>query len=196
MLSFYVGLAIFCFIASVTPGPNNIILILATHRSGVIGALPVLLGICIGFSIMLVLSGVVLSYLNQNIYAHYLLSLTSFIFLLYVCYGVFNMNINDKLVDGHAKIKQFGFMSVALFQWVNPKAWIICSAAAATYVKADMGYGYVFLTALMMSILGCIPWLMLGSYLDQILNTSLKKSIFFKSMAIILLLTVIYSYLT
>ncbi|MBF7687561.1 LysE family translocator [Acinetobacter rathckeae] len=195
MLSLYFGLAIFCFIASVTPGPNNIILIIATHRAGLVGAIPVLLGICVGFSIMLACSGVVLGYLNQNIYVHNILAVVSLCFLLYVCYCIFKMNINDKLVDDDAKSKDFNFFTASLFQWINPKAWIICSAAAATYVKADMGYGSVFLTAFVMSILGCTPWLVLGSYLDQILNTTLKKSIFFKSMAVILLVTVLYSYL-
>lgn len=100
------GLAVFCFIASVTPGPNNIILIIATHRTGVIGAIPVLLGICIGFSVMLASSGFVLGYLNQNIYVHHILALVSLTFLLYVCYSIFNININDKLVDrGTKKVK-------------------------------------------------------------------------------------------
>lgn len=70
----------------------------------------------------------------------------------------------------------------------------MCSAAAVTYVKAAMGYGSVVLTAITMSILGCIPLFILGSHLDLILNTVTKKSIFFKSMSVVLLVTVLYSY--
>lgn len=194
MFDLYIGLALFCFIASVTPGPNNIILIVASNRVGTLRAMPVLLGICFGFSVMITCSSFVISYLKQNIYLHYALSTVSLLFLFYICYGIFRININDKLVDTKAKTKEFNFINAALFQFVNPKAWIICSAAAATYIKQDMQQTIVFITALIMSILGCIPWLILGSHLDRILNSPLKKSLFFKIMSLTLLITVIYSY--
>src|SRR6185436_20659193 len=72
--------------------------------------------------------------------------------------------------------KPVGFAGAAAFQWVNPKSWLVCASAAATFLDRQAGsalgqsaaLGLVFLAACLPS---CFPWLAFGAAMQRVLRS-------------------------
>ena len=61
-----------------------------------------------------------------------------------------------------------GFWAAAAFQWVNPKAWLVCAGAVGTYVQADAGTAFGQSVALALLFIAaalpsCFVWLAAGA---------------------------------
>ena len=89
-----------------------------------------------------------------------------------------------------------GFIGAAAFQWVNPKSWLVCASAAATFLDEGAGsalgqsaaLGLVFLLA---SLPSCLPWLAFGAVLQRLLRSERAFRIFNGAMAALLAASVI-----
>lgn len=57
----FIGFALFAFVASITPGPNNILLTAVGASKGIWRSLPFLWGIALGFAVMIFVVSVALS---------------------------------------------------------------------------------------------------------------------------------------
>ena len=72
-----------------------------------------------------------------------------------------------------AEAKPVGFAGAAAFQWINPKSWLVCASAAATFLDRQAGsalgqsaaLGLVFLAACLPS---CLPWLAFGAAMQRV----------------------------
>ena len=68
--------------------------------------------------------------------------------------------------------KPVGLVGAAAFQWINPKSWLVCASAAATFLDDGAGsalgqsaaLGLVFLPA---SLPSCLPWLAFGAAMQH-----------------------------
>ena len=89
-----------------------------------------------------------------------------------------------------------GFTEAALFQWVNPKSWLVCASATATYLQAGAGsalgqslaFGGLFLAA---SLPSCFVWLAFGAALQPMLRSPQHMRIFNVSMGVLLAASVV-----
>jgi threonine/homoserine/homoserine lactone efflux protein len=87
--------------------------------------------------------------------------------------------------------KPVGFLGAASFQWVNPKSWLVCASAAATFLDEGAGsalgqsvnFGLLFLVACLPS---CFPWLAFGSVLQRFLRSERAFRIFNGAMGALL----------
>ncbi len=115
---------------------------------GVTKSIPHLCGIAFGFLIMVVLVGFGLGALFKNYpIIHTLLKISGCMYLLYLAWK-FGTTQTAKKEDNH-KRKPLSFLHAALFQWVNPKAWI-CSITAMSIFTFGENISY---QVLVMSII-------------------------------------------
>lgn len=126
------ALAVFAFVSSITPGPNNIMLMTSGTNFGFRRTLPHMLGVALGFVLMIVLVGLGLAELFARYpLAHDVLKWVSIAYLLYLAWKVATARAPG---DGGAAGRPLTFVQAALFQWVNPKAWTMALTGVTVYM--------------------------------------------------------------
>ncbi|SHE93664.1 Threonine/homoserine/homoserine lactone efflux protein [Lampropedia hyalina DSM 16112] len=130
--SLLVPLALFAFASSITPGPNNIMLASSGLNHGFRRSVPHMLGISVGFMLMLVVIGLGLGALFRTWPAlHQILKIASALYLLYLAWRI--ATASPVNVDARPR-RPFSFWEAAFFQWINPKAWTMALGVIAVYV--------------------------------------------------------------
>ncbi|RMU32768.1 Amino acid transporter LysE [Pseudomonas avellanae] len=180
--------ALFAFVTSVTPGPNNMMLLASGVNFGFSRTLPHMLGISIGFFILVLAVGFGLgSVFKAWPILYTVLRYVGAAYLLYLAWKIATSGPAAENVDSQGK--PFSFMSAALFQWVNPKAWIMAIGAISTYTPMQ-GYFYNVVVISAVFALINLPsvgiWAGFGSLLRNILRDPLGLRIFNGVMAALL----------
>jgi len=143
---------------------------------GVRASLPHLFGICFGFPTMFLAVGFGLGYFfEQYPMLHTGIKIVGILYLLYLAYLIaVSAQLSEKSVDEVKAPAPLTFMQAALFQWVNPKAWIMGTSAIAAYttVGADMQWQIISIGVLFMAIAfpGAGVWLVFGVGLQRLIN--------------------------
>jgi threonine/homoserine/homoserine lactone efflux protein len=190
------ALIAFAFVSSITPGPNNLMLLASGTNFGLVKTTPHMLGVSIGFSIMVVLVGVGLMGLFNAYPASYLaLKIVSVVYLLYLAWKIATAApLNDEsgtdTPGRDKKSKPFTFLQAALFQWVNPKAWAMALTAISIYAPPSQPLSSIFLVSLVFGLVNLpsvCAWVLLGTQLRRFLTDPLRLRIFNISAAILLL---------
>lgn len=131
------ALAVFALVSSITPGPNNLMLMASGTNFGLARSVPHLLGVSIGFVLMLVVVGAGLgAALEAWPTAMLALKLVSALYLLYLAWKIATA-APPSAGEAGAASRPLTFVQAAAFQWVNPKAWTMALTAMAVYVPAD-----------------------------------------------------------
>lgn len=172
----------FFFVSTITPGPNNLMLITSGANFGFRRTAPHILGVVIGFTILVLLIGLGLMQLFIAFPPSYLiLKWLSVAYLLFLAWKIATTSSLGNDPDDKAKGKPFTFLQAALFQWVNPKAWAIAVVAINIYVPPSHPLAGIFLVAFLSTII-CLPsasiWALLGTQLRRLLTSPLKLRIF------------------
>src|SRR5262249_57988839 len=108
----------------------------AGARGGVTKGLPCLLGVATGMGLMMFLVPLGLgSVVLGHPLALVVLRWGGAAFLLWLAWTIATSVGGDTLAQG----RPVGFAAAAVFQWVNPKSWLVSVSAAATYLSADAG---------------------------------------------------------
>ncbi|MBY4676197.1 LysE family translocator [Marinobacterium arenosum] len=133
-MEFLLPLASYAFVTSITPGPNNLMLTASGIRFGFRRSIPHILGINAGMALLLTLCGVGVGALIQSLPAAALaLKLFGTGYLLYLAWL-----LRANLVAGgdgeHAR--PMGFFNALLFQFANPKAWVMALTSASVLMPA------------------------------------------------------------
>ena len=91
---------------------------------------------------------------------------------------------------GESKAQPITFLQAAAFQWVNPKAWIMCVTACATYTDPDRYTLSVLIVTAVFGLINlpCIAvWVGFGAAMRNALSDPRTRKIFNNSMAILLI---------
>lgn len=182
----------FAFVSSISPGPNNIMLTSSGLNFGIYRSLPQLFGVVIGFPIMILIIGFGLGavFVSQPS-VQFVLKIVGSSYLVYLAYRI---SQQSQVNIGNTKAKPLTFIQSALFQWVNPKAWIMATSSIATFTNMNTSpYIQVLLIAAIFSLIA-IPstfaWLVFGKVLKKILHKPRALLLFNYAMAILLLLSI------
>ena len=188
---------LFAFAASVTPGPNNLMLMSSGMNYGVRATLPHLLGVSIGFLVLLLAVGFGLGALLQRVpLAQMFLHWLGTAYLLYLAWKVATSS-SPLHAAGAAEQTQnpgkpMSFVAALAFQWVNPKAWLMAISAFATYLPGLAGSLAVWLLVGLFAAINapCITaWAVCGSALRRFLSQALYRRAFNVVMALLLVLS-------
>jgi threonine/homoserine/homoserine lactone efflux protein len=182
---------------AVTPGPNNIMLMTSGLNYGVKRSIPHLLGICIGFPLMVLMVGLGMSTVFSAYPAlHSIIKVLGVVYLLYLAWKIAASSpasLNSS--SSKPSSSPLTFMQSALFQWINPKAWIMATGAIATYTTAtdDLFWQVMIISGVFfMMAIPCVGiWLFFGVALKQYLTSAWHQKVFNVSMAVLLVISII-----
>ena len=168
----FASLALFCFVSSITPGPNNLMLMSSGLTFGLARTVPHMLGVALGFVVMVFGVGVGLGALFEAVpQLYFALKIVSVVYLLWLAWKIAN---SGPLGDG-GKVagKPMTFLQAAAFQWVNPKAWVMAVTAIAAYAPKSAFLTNVVIVSLVFGIINlpCIAaWASFGNLLRAYLR--------------------------
>jgi len=130
---------LFAFVSSITPGPNNTLLLASGVNFGFRRSMPHALGISLGFMLLVIAVGLGLGEVFKVFpWAYTVLRYVGAAYLLYLAWKIATAGGMSDSNEEHGK--PMTFLGAAAFQWVNPKAWIMALGAITTYTPAE---GYV-----------------------------------------------------
>ncbi|MEM6635471.1 MAG: LysE family translocator [Pseudomonadota bacterium] len=183
------ALVAFAFVTSITPGPNNLMLMASGANFGFWPTLPHMLGIALGHLFMVVLLGVGLIGLFETFPTSYLvLKMVSVAYLTWLAWKIATAAPPK---EGGTKGTPMTFLQAAAFQWVNPKAWAMALGAIAAYAPsrelwAVLLVGVVFTVTNLPSI---SVWTLMGQGLARVLTNPSRLRAFNFFMAALLMLS-------
>ena len=184
------ALAIFALVSSITPGPNNIMLMNSGANFGFKRTIPHALGVSIGFTVMVALVGIgIMQLFDAWPLSYQILKVLSVIYLLYLAGKIAMSDAAAKSTKG--KSKPFTFIQAAMFQWVNPKAWTMALTAISVYAPSKSLSAVLFVAITFGLVnLPCISgWVALGEKMQIFLNNKQRLKIFNIVMASLLVLS-------
>jgi threonine/homoserine/homoserine lactone efflux protein len=183
-----IALVGFAFASSITPGPNNVMLMASGANYGLRRTVPHMLGISLGHAFMVFMVGVVLlgvfvTYPALNI----VLKVVSAAYMLWLAWKIANaVPPEAKKVIG----KPFTFLQAAAFQWVNPKAWFMAITAISAYAPQDRGLvvGSLMVAGIFAAtnLPAVTVWAWIGVQVRRWLGTARRLRVFNVTMAVLL----------
>lgn len=176
----------FAFVTTVTPGPNNLMLMASGANFGFRRTLPHMLGIVGGLSVMALLVGAGLMALFDALPAlNLVLKVASVCYLLWLALKIATA---APMAERDADSRPMTFLQAAAFQWVNPKAWAMCLSAITLYAP-DRTLLSVAIVAGAFAVV-CFPaisvWAWLGTVVRQWLSNATRLKVFNITMAALL----------
>lgn len=193
-LSLIISIVTFALTSTLTPGPNNIMLLSSGLTFGYRRTFPHMLGIIIGFPIMIICIGLGLGMIFQQYHSlFHILKIVGALYLLWMAYKIAT-NVNEydtNTIEG----EPFSFWQAVLFQWVNVKGWIVAITSISIFVTSvDQTSFQVFIIAfvyLLGAVIATNLWVLGGVILKKILKNQNYISIFNKVMAFLLIISII-----
>lgn len=186
---------LFAVVAAVTPGPSNLLLTAAGARAGVAGGLPCLLGVTTGMGLMMFvvplgLGGLVLGRPAVLAALHW----GGAAFLLWLAWKIATAPHPGD--PGAAGPDPVGYLGAAMFQWVNPKSWLVTASAASTFLRPEAGSAAGQAVALAgLFMLAAFPsgllWLAFGAAVQRLLGRPRRRRAFNVAMGVLLALSVV-----
>ena len=198
-MSYEIFLALlgFAFVATVTPGPNNTMLMASGANFGVWRTLPHMFGVTVGFTVMIALVGVGLMQIFDTFpFTDRILKIVSIAYLLWLAWKI--AAAAPKLADAPETAGvPLTFLQAAAFQWVNPKAWSMGVYAITTYATDADGSRALWAVAVVALSFGAVSmpciasWTALGQQMRRFLTSPRRLRTFNIIMALLLVLTLV-----
>ncbi len=189
----YLSIILFVISTCVTPGPNNVMLMSSGVNFGAARTMRHVIGINIGFPLMLIAVGLGAGVVFHRYPSlHDVLQVVGAVYMLYLAYRI----ATASTVDFNAKTAApLGVMSAALFQWVNPKAWVMAVGAVLTYASVSGSYALdVFVIALLFCVFGSpcsLVWVFFGTFLRRYLARPRALRAFNVAMSVVLVVSLV-----
>lgn len=193
-MEYYFSLLLFCVSSSITPGPNNLMILMSGINFGVKRSLPHYFGILFGFSAMVFLVGMGLARVFARFpILHQVIKYLGAIYMLYLAYQI--IRSSSSLKDVKSAHRPLSFFKAVLFQWVNPKAWVmgIGAVSAFTVINLPMTSQVVIISFIYLLVgIPCIAfWLLGGVAVRRYMNNPRHLQIFNVTMGILLIASII-----
>ena len=189
------SLCVFAFATSATPGPNNAMLFASGVNHGFRRTLPHLLGVTLGFTFMQLALGLGVGLVFEAVPGLYgILRVLGVLYMLYLAWAIGSSTPpadaqQPSQSTASATARPMTFLEASAFQWVNPKALMMCLTAASTYAPQDQPVlGALVVTAafLVVGMPCCGAWAVLGVALRGLLQDRSRLRAFNWAMALAL----------
>ena len=188
-----VAFVVFAVVTSITPGPNNVMLTATGANVGIRRGLPHMAGVSLGFALMIfIFAAGAGTALIDNPALMRALRYVGIAVLLWLAWKIGTAG----RAGPAGRERPVGFVEAALFQWVNPKAWLICAGAVGGFLRED-GSGAVLQAALFAAIfivagMPCMfVWLGFGAAMQRLLRTERALRAFNVAMGLLLAATAV-----
>lgn len=172
MLEMILPLILFGLASAVTPGPNNVMLTASGSAFGFRRSVPHMLGITIGFPVMIFSVGLGLGEIfTQYRHVHLALKYVGAAYLLYLAWRIAQSGRPD---SSNAEGRPLTFLEAAAFQWVNPKAWMMAVSSIPAFTTVGGNYyaelGVITLIWGIVCIPACLIWCLFGMGIRRLIH--------------------------
>ena len=183
---------LFALATSITPGPNNIMLMTSGVNFGFRASLPHMLGVSFGFALLLMSTGFGLSELFTRYPEIYVvMKWLGVLYFVYYAWKLASVPIKPILASGSTLTdRAWRFRDAVSFQWINPKGWIMAVGAFSSYVPAMSKAGVIVSAVFIFSLIAVpcfILWVSFGAHLRHYLEQGQRRRYFNIGMAVLLL---------
>jgi threonine/homoserine/homoserine lactone efflux protein len=189
----FLAIASFAFVMAFTPGPNNVMLTASAANFGFVPSIPHMLGVTLGFVVVVAASGAGLgSLLVAAPSVQIVLKVVGVAYMLWLAWKVANAGVPGE--RGGTNTSPLSFLQAAAFQWVNPKGVVIALGAITLFVSparpvADLSillavFGVVTLAS-------TVCWSLFGVALGRLLQDRRRARIFNVCMALLLVISIV-----
>ena len=185
------ALVAFAFVTSITPGPNNLMLMASGANFGVRRTVPHMLGVALGFMLMAALVGAGLAQVfvaAPQLYA--VLKVASVAYLLVLAWKIATAPPPG---DAARAGRPMTFLAAAAFQWVNPKAWAMALTAVSVYAPSQAIGGILAVAAVFgaVNLPSVGAWAVLGQGMRRVLTSPARLRAFNVGMAVLLVASLV-----
>lgn len=181
------GLAAFAFASTASPGPNNIMLMTSGANVGFARTLPHMLGITVGFSLMVALVGTGI----KGLFSAYPVVLQALQVgcIAYLFYLAVKIARSRPATGGASTFRPMSFLAAASFQWINPKAWSMALAAISIYNSSASWQGVILISLVfaVVTVPSVTLWTLAGRQSQALLSNPARLTAFNFLMAGLLL---------
>ena len=191
----FLPFALFAFVASITPGPTNILVLSNSARFGLAAAVPIILGGCSAAATIVLLVGLGAGeWLLGHPQIQQAMAWFGLAWLLYLAWQIARSPVDPIAADSAAK--RLGSVGAASLQLVNPKTWMMAFAVVSLFAGADAGadagaagYASYALVFFLISIPCLAAWALLGRGAARVLRSAAHMRRFNQAMALLLVVS-------
>ncbi|MBC2658769.1 LysE family translocator [Pseudomonas sp. MSSRFD41] len=185
--------SLFALVTSITPGPNNTMLLASGVNFGFSRSIPHILGISCGFFVLVLAVGLGLGAVFEAYPLLYgVLRYVGAAYLLYLAWKIARSGPLSDEPQGQGR--PLGYWGAAAFQWVNPKAWVMAVGAISTYTPLQGYFTNVLVIAAVFALINAPTvslWAACGSLLRNVLRNPRWLRLFNLGMAVLLVLSLV-----
>ena len=189
----FAALVAFAFVTAFTPGPNNIMVTASGVNFGFARTVPHMVGVVIGFLLVLVAAAVGLGAILTAVPAlQWMLKAAGALYMLWLAWKVANSGHVSN--DDDAPAQPLTALQALAFQWVNPKGVITAMSGFAIYVRPDhvpVDFSLMLAIFALTTIGSITTWTGFGVALRQLLTDPARARIFNVTMALLLVLSIV-----
>ena len=183
---------LFAIAGSVTPGPNVLMVAAGAARNGVRATVPHIIGISGGFSLMILLVGAGLAVPLANFPAVQVAM--RWLGAGWIGWIAWQIATSPAPGDGPPRAPM-SFLAAVMFQWINPKAWMLALGMITAWTRADEPLLPQFIgMAAIFAIVGTpcsLVWALLGERAGKLLRSPAQLRVFNIAMAVLLVLSMV-----
>ena len=192
-LDLLLALTLFACVMAFTPGPNNIMLAASGVNFGFAHTIPHMLGVTIGFDVLLIACAAGLGLVFAAVpELHLVLKIGGALYMLWLAWKVATAHATGDAGGGPAR--PFTFLQAAAFQWINPKAVVASLSAITLYVRpGHLGGDFpAMLLVMTAATVGSVmTWTGFGVALRRLLRNRVYARGFNVSMALLLVASIV-----
>ncbi|WP_417267013.1 LysE family translocator [Celeribacter baekdonensis] len=190
-MTLFIALLAFAFVSSVTPGPNNLMLLASGANFGLRRTLPHMVGVSLGHSFMVFIVGLGLAQMFQAYPPlRQIMLVVSIVYMTWLAWKIAHASAPK---EGTVSGKPLTFFQAAAFQWVNPKGWIMAIGAQTNYAQ-DATWGAALMVGVGFVIVNfpaITLWAWLGQEMRRFLTNTRRLTAFNWTMAALLMASLI-----
>ena len=190
-MNLMMSMAAFALVASITPGPVNIVALSSGARFGFRASQRHVAGATLGFVLLLVLMGLGLHEVLQRWPA--LTQVVQWAGVAFLLYMAYKLAADNGQVQASESAQSPSMLYGAIMQWLNPKAWLACVAGMGAFVadgeaRLVWQFAAIYLVICYVSV-GC--WAYAGTFLRGFLNNPAGMRLFNRAMALLLVVSAV-----
>jgi threonine/homoserine/homoserine lactone efflux protein len=190
MLSTLLPFMLFAFVASITPGPTNILVLSNSARFGFRATLPIILGACAGATLLMLVVG---SGFGQSLVqlpkVQTAMQWIGIAWLNYLAWQIFSAPA--QAIEADTRQKPLSLIGAASLQLINPKTWMMALAVVSVFAgngaERQSQVAYLSLAFFLISLPCLGTWALLGAGTAQMLRSANTMQRFNRGMALLLL---------
>lgn len=186
------GYLIYASLMSITPGPNNLMLLSYGKAYGFTDSKDVILGIFLGFFLMLCLAGYgIANIITRNPTASLVLKIVGSLWMLYLALLLRRLSVEVK----PGEQATIGFGQAFFMQFVNLKAWIMAISGASAFLpQSNNIHLNVFVFAISFGLVGfpcMILWLKMGDVIAKMITSEKASQILGYTMFSLMIMSIV-----